>query len=183
MSTADTPEKGFPLGPVQMLVVGFPEFEFTGTIMEELKRLKDADIVRLVDLMVVKKDEDGNVTAVQTSDLTQEESMTFGAIAGALIGMGAGADDDEEITAAAAMGALAGEDGHVFSDAEVWYVADAIPENTAAAVALIEHRWAMPLRDKILEKNGFVLADEWIHPKDLIAVGATAAASKETAKA
>jgi hypothetical protein len=41
---------------------------------------------------------------------------------------------------------------------------------------LIEHRWAIPLRDKILANDGIVLADEWIHPADLIAVGAAAAA-------
>jgi hypothetical protein len=43
--------------------------------------------------------------------------------------------------------ALAG--GQVFNDENVFYVADAIPNNTAAGVALIEHRWAIPLRDAI----------------------------------
>ena len=85
------------------------------------------------------------------------------------------------MTAAAATGALAMEDGHVFDDADVWYLADVIPNDTAAAVALIEHRWAIPLRDKILDKGGFVLADEWIHPKDLLAVGAHKAAAATSA--
>ena len=74
-------------------------------------------------------------------------------------------------------GATALADGHVFESDDVWYLADAIPNDTAAAIALIEHRWAMPLRDKILDKGGFVLADEWIHPKDLIAIGAHATAA------
>ena len=175
MSTPDETGKGFPLGPVQMLVVGFTHLEPDGTILEELTRLKEADIVRLVDPMVVRKDEKGDVMAVQTTDLSQEESMQFGAIVGALVGFGTG--DEEVAEDAAVAGASALADGHVFDDDDVWYLADAIPNDTAAAIALIEHRWAIPMRDMILEKGGFVLADEWIHPKDLIAIGAHATAA------
>jgi hypothetical protein len=39
---------------------------------------------------------------------------------------------------------------------------------------LIEHVWAIPLRDKLLNAGGSVLADAWIHPADLVAVGAAA---------
>jgi uncharacterized membrane protein len=175
MSTPDETGKGFPLGPVQMLVVGFTHLEPDGTILGELTRLKEADIVRLIDLMVVRKDENGDVMAVQTTDLSQDESMQFGAIVGALVGFGTG--DEEVAEDAAVAGATALADGHVFSDDDVWYLADAIPNDTAAAIALIEHRWAMPMRDMILDKGGFVLADEWIHPKDLIAIGAHATAA------
>ena len=101
--------------------------------------------------------------------------MQFGAIVGALVGFGTG--DEDMVEDAAVAGATALADGHVFESDDVWYLADAIPNDTAAAIALIEHRWAMPLRDKILDKGGFVLADEWIHPKDLIAIGAHATAA------
>jgi hypothetical protein len=56
-------------------------------------------------------------------------------------------------------------------DDNVWYVDDSIPPNTAAAVALLEHRWAIPLREKIIGAGGFLVADAWIHPSDLVAVG------------
>jgi len=175
MSGADETGKGLPIGPVQMLVVGFTHLEPDGTILDELTRLKDADIVRLIDLMVVRKDSNGDIMAVQTTDLSQDESMQFGAIVGALVGFGTG--DEEVAEDAAVAGATALADGHVFDDDDVWYLADAIPNDTAAAIALIEHRWAMPMRDMILNKGGFVLADEWIHPKDLIAIGAHATAA------
>jgi hypothetical protein len=71
-------------------------------------------------------------------------------------------------------GAEAGADGHIFGDTEVWYLSDAVPEGTSAAIA---HLWAIPLRDKILRAGGTTLADEWIHPADLIAVGAAASAA------
>ncbi len=162
-----------PFGPVQMLVVGFEEPNFTGKIAAELQRLREQDLIRLIDLLVVNKDDDGNITAIQTSDLSQDEAMEFGAIAGALIGFGV--EGEEGIEAGAIAGAEALADGHAIGDEEVWYVEDAIPNGSAAAVVLIEHRWAIPLRDSIVEAGGVALADEWIHPKDLIAVGLEAA--------
>jgi uncharacterized membrane protein len=169
------------IGPVQMLVLGFKDPQFKGEILEELKRLKDADIVRVIDAAVVKKNEDGSVDTLHTSDLSQDEAVEFGAIVGALIGLGA--EGEEGMEAGAVAGAEALEDGHVFDEDEVWYVADAIPTGTATAIALLEHRWAIPLRDAIGRAGGFVLADEWIHAKDLVAVGLVAAAEAEEAKA
>lgn len=159
-------------GPVQMLVVGFERTDLTGEIREELQRLKEADIVRLIDLIVVRK-QGGQVETVQASDLTTEEAEDFGALVGALIGVGMG--EEEGVEAGLIAGAEAGADGHVLDEKEVWYLADAIPDGTTAAVALLEHRWAIPLRDKIVAHDGIVLADEWIHPSDLIAIGAQAA--------
>jgi uncharacterized membrane protein len=167
-----------PVGPVQVLVIGFDHPEFKGEIREELDRLRESDVVRLIDLIVVNKDDEGNVERVQISDLTTEEAEEFGAIAGALIGLGAGADE-ESMEAGALLGAAAGADGHIL-DEDVWYVEDAIPNGSAAAVALIEHRWAIPLREAIRSAGGFHLADAWVHPEDLVAIGALAAEEAET---
>jgi uncharacterized membrane protein len=173
-----SPAKGggttLPIGPVQVLVVGFDDPQFTGEILPELKRLKDADIVRLVDLLLVKKDAEGNVETVQHSDLTKEEAEEFGAVVGALIGLGMGGDDVAVATAQA--GAAEAEDGHILSESEVWYLGDALPEKGAAAVALLEHRWAIPLRDKIARAGGSIVEEEWISAESLIALGLKAAA-------
>jgi uncharacterized membrane protein len=160
-------------GPVQMLVVGFEHGKFEGEILAELKRLRDLDIIRLVDLLFVTKGEDGEMAAAELSDLSQEESMEFGALAGALVGLGAGGEEGAE--EGALRGAAAMEDGRAFSEEEVWFVADAIPPGTSAGIALIEHRWAIPLREAIERAGGEPLADEWIHPTDLVAAGAEAA--------
>jgi hypothetical protein len=45
----------------------------------------------------------------------------------------------------------------------------------SAAIAVIEHRWAIPLRDAVIASGGVALADEWLHPQDLVAVGIAAA--------
>jgi uncharacterized membrane protein len=156
-------------GPVQIMVVGFEKPNFQGEVLAELRRLRDADMIRLVDLVVVAKDEDDEVVAVELSDLSPEESAEFGALAGALIGLGA--DGEEGAEAGAVAGAEAGADG-ILGEEAAWSIADAIPPGATAAVALIEHRWAIPLRDAIRAAGGFPLADTWVHPEDLVAYGA-----------
>jgi uncharacterized membrane protein len=172
MSLPTHTDEGLTLGPVQMLIVGFQGDEFDGSIMKELDRLKEHDIVRLIDLMFVKKNEDGELETAQRSDLSSDEAEQFGAIVGALVGFGAEGEEGAEYGALA--GAAELEDGHVFDDEAVWYLGDAIPNGTAAAVALLEHRWAIPLRDKIAQAGGLTLSDAWIHVADLVAVGAVA---------
>jgi uncharacterized membrane protein len=159
------------IGPVQMLVLGFSEPEFTGKIAAQIDTLREHDFVRILDALVVSKDESGDVTALQVSDLTVDEAMELGAIAGALIGLGVG-----DAESGAELGALEGADGHIIPDEEMWFAADAIPPDSAAVVLLIEHKWAIPLRDSIVESGGVALVDEWIHPADLVAVGLKAAA-------
>ena len=51
------------MGPVQMLVLGFEGDHFTGEILPELRRLKDADVIRMIDMLFVRKDADGEVDA------------------------------------------------------------------------------------------------------------------------
>ena len=158
-------------GPVQMLVVGFENGKFSGEILAELRRLREHDIVRLIDLLFVAKDESGEIAAIEHSDLQGDEAEAFGALAGALLGMGAAGEEGAE--AGAALGAAAvDERGSVIDTDDVWYVADAIPPGTSAGIALLEHRWAIPLRDAIEHAGGETVVDTWIHPQDLVAAGA-----------
>jgi uncharacterized membrane protein len=161
------------LGPVQLLIVGFGEdANFTGAAMDELDRLAQHDVVRLVDLLVVAKDEDGNVAKIEIAD--RPELQKYGAVAGALLGFGAAGEEGAEIGAVAGAEAMA--DGKMYDSDEVWAIADQIPPGMTAAIAMLEHRWAIPLRDAIGGAKGVVLADEWIHPDDLVRYGAEGAA-------
>jgi uncharacterized membrane protein len=161
------------LGPVQLLVVGFGEdANFTGAALDELHRLAEHDIVRLVDLLVVAKDLDGNVTEVEIADRPELEK--YGAVAGALLGLGAAGEEGMLIGAEAGAAAMA--DGKMYDAEEVWVLAEQIPPGMTAAICMLEHRWAIPMRDAIEGANGVVLADEWIHPEDLVRYGAEAAA-------
>src|SRR2546421_11276129 len=122
-------------GPVQMLVVGFEHGKFEGEILAELKRLREQDIIRLVDLLFVNKDDDGEIQAVELTDLTQEESMEFWALAGALVGLGAAGEDGAEEGALAGAGAMGG--GKTVKGEDVGFVADTIPPRTPAGIAPI----------------------------------------------
>ena len=157
------------MGPIQILVIGYGEdAEFTGAALDELKRLREQDLVRVVDLLLVVKNADGSVDKVEISDAAEQADL--GAVAGALIGFGAAGEEGAEV------GALIGaetalEEGSAFDEEDVWFIADAIPAGSAAAIAVLEHRWAIPLRDAIRSTGGVPLADEWLHPEDLLAVG------------
>jgi uncharacterized membrane protein len=164
-------EEPMSLGPVQLLVIAFEEGEFEGKILDELRKLREHDIIRMIDLLFVAKDEHGDVAEIEHSDLSAEESVEFGALVGALIGLGA--DGEEGAIAGAEIGAAkATGNGSLLDTEEVWYLADAIPAGTAAVIALIEHRWAIPLRSAIEAAGGHDLVDSWVHPEDLVAIGA-----------
>ncbi|HZL63877.1 MAG TPA: DUF6325 family protein [Thermoleophilia bacterium] len=162
------------LGPVQLLTVGFIEPNFTGAALKELQRLKDHDIVRLVDVLLVAKDDDGNVTQIEVADLPELEK--YGAVAGALVGLGAAGEEGAVV--GAELGAEAMADGRMYDPEQVWVLAEEIPPGTTAAIALLEHRWAIPLREAILDAGGTVLVDEWLHPEDLVSYGAEAFAAE-----
>lgn len=162
------------LGPIQLLAVSFPESNFSGQIIAELNRLRDHDFVRLVDALAVRKSADGSLVALQWSDLSIDEAEDMGATVGALIGLGLGGVDS--VAEGAEAGRAAGADGHLIDDDELWNIADSIPEGSAAAIALIEHVWATPLRDAIVDAGGIPVSDGWVHPLDLVEIGLIASA-------
>src|SRR5512132_2726171 len=135
------------IGPVQLLVLGFSHPEFQGEIRGELDRLRDNDLVRVIDALAVQKDADGNVKTLHDSQLSQDQQAAFGALVGGLIGLGAAGEEGFELGAERGAEAVA-ERGGVF-DEDAWDVLAEIPEDTAAALILLEHRWAIPLRDGI----------------------------------
>lgn len=168
------------IGPVQLLVLAFDQPEFHGEIQAELDRLKDSESVRVIDGIAIHKDTDGKVTTLRRSDLSQDDAAELGAIVGALVGFGAGGIEGAE--AGAAAGAEVGSEGiQLVDDDEARNIIEEIPNDSAAALILLEHRWAIPLRDAVRNANGFAVADGWIHPEDLVAVGMLAADEAVTA--
>jgi hypothetical protein len=169
------------LGPVEMMVIEFDGYRFKGEILPELERLKENDVIRLIDLLVLRKDRSGALMVLTATDLGMKEMLEFGAKIGSL--MAPGIEGDEAFAQSVLAGLQKVSSGHIFDEAEAQKLAEDIPLGTAVAVALIEHRWAIPLRDTIARAGGFPLADEWIHPLDLVAVGVMAAEEAEALKA
>jgi uncharacterized membrane protein len=158
------------IGPVQLIVLGFNHPNFHGEIIEELERLRDSDTVRVIDALAVHKDAEGEVEVQHLSNLTRDEAVELGSKVGALIGLGI--EGEEGLEAGAEAGAAAAADGvQIFSDEEAWDVLEDIPNDSAAALVLIEHHWAVPLRDAIARAGGFRLSDGFISPLDLVEIG------------
>jgi len=162
------------IGPVQLIVLGFRHPDFHGEIIAELERLRKSDTVRVIDALAVYKDAAGEVEVEHLSNLSTEEAIELGSKVGALVGLGI--EGEQGMEAGAAIGAEAGAEGlHVFSDEQAWDVIEEIPNDTAAALLLLEHHWAVPLRDAIARAGGWRLGDGFISPLDLVAIGLVSA--------
>jgi len=163
------------IGPVQLIVLGFEHPEFHGEIIAELERLKESDTVRVIDALAVHKDADGEIEVMHLSNLSKDEAIELGSKVGALIGLGF--EGEPGLEAGAVAGAEAAADGvSVFSDDDAWDVLGEIPNDSAAALLLIEHHWAVPLRDAVFRAGGFRIGDGFISPLDLIGIGLVTAA-------
>jgi uncharacterized membrane protein len=133
---------------VQVLVVGFDRPTFSGEVLAEFTRLREAGIVRLVDLLVVSRTAEG---AFETLALPETAEADLGDLAAGVLGLPEDSADAE---------------AHVNDAASAWSLADAIPVGGTAAVALIEHTWADPLSAAIQRAGGTLLEETWLARED-----------------
>ena len=92
-------------GPMQLSVIGFDNEEVIGGLLDELDRVREFGIIRLIDFLFVAKDEGGDIGSMEVTVLSDEERTEFGAVIGGLIGLGAAGA--EGAVAGAVEGALA----------------------------------------------------------------------------
>jgi Family of unknown function (DUF6325) len=128
-----------PLGPVSYTVIAFPGNQFNGNIIPEIEKLVANDVVRILDLVFVMKDEKGDTI-----------SLEF--------------DQMDEL---AAFGDIDGEVGGLVNTEDLDHVAANLPAGNSALVILWEDLWALPLAEA-LRGSGGVLVDSARIPADLI---------------
>ena len=136
------------IGPVQLIVLGFSQPNFHGEIIAELERLRESDMVRVIDSLAVYKDAEGELEVEHLSNLSEDQAIELGTKIGALIGLGIEGEEGMEAGAVAGAEQVEADGGvHVFTEEEGWDILEDIPNGSAAALILLEHHWAVPLRD------------------------------------
>jgi hypothetical protein len=131
------------LGPVDWIVVEFPGSRFNGEIAPALTDLVERDLVRVLDLLVLKKDDDGSVEAFELSDLDAGE-------AGALHSLDDGLAE-------------------LLSDADVEAVAAALDPGSSAALLIWENTWAAPFGAAVRRSGGQLVAGGRVPVQALLA--------------
>ena len=115
--------------PMEYLIVGFPDNDFTGEIAPELTGLVDKGVIRIVDLLFVSKNADGSVLIIEV-------------------------DDDDRFHAFLE---IDGEIGGVISPADVDHAAASIENGSSVLILVWEDLWAEPLVDAMRKAGGVVL--------------------------
>ena len=159
-----------PFGPIQIFSFGFPDTEgFEGRIAEELIRLSDAGIIRIIDALAIIADGD-EVDILRVSDLDAEQREELGMEVGALVGLGmAGL---EGVLAGAEAGVEIVEEGGLgIVEAIGEQFIEELPDGAAGLLLIVEHAWAVPLRDAVVDAGGILLGNQWIGAQDLVALG------------
>jgi hypothetical protein len=131
------------LGPVDWIVVEFRGSKFTGEIAPILKDYVDRGLIRILDLLILKKDDDGNLDAFETADL-----------------------DDSEI---GELRSYEAELAMLLSEQDVADLAQTIEPGSTAAVLVWENRWAAPFGAAVRHAGGQLAASGRIPIQAVIA--------------
>lgn len=149
-------DRGGDLGPVQVLVIGIDARGAERMLAAELQDLRTQDAIRVLDVLRVRRGYDDEVrrldplAADDRSGALVEALLVVDPDGGGTVGEREAAEDPE-------------------GAADEWFLADRVPRGAAAAILLIEHRWAIPLREAAAQFEAEVFGDAWVHPRDLAA--------------
>jgi hypothetical protein len=127
------------IGPVEYLILGFPDNKFTGQIVPEIAKLIDTGLIRIIDLTFISKDAAGGVEVVEY-------------------------DAVEELAAFAGLDA---EVGGILTDEDIAYAASSLEPNSSAALLVWEDTWATPFAVAVRNANGVILEGARI-PREII---------------
>lgn len=140
------------VGPIEYLVVAFPGNKFKGEIVPALAELVESETIRILDLVFILKDEEGNVAALELSDL----------------------DEGDE---AAGMADIAEVDRGLLNEEDIHLAADALENNSSAGLLVFENVWATRFAEAVRNADGVLVANERI-PYEIVQAAIAAAESE-----
>jgi hypothetical protein len=137
------------LGPVELLFVQFPGNRFTGEIAPALADLVGSGTIRIIDLVFVAKDGDGNTIGLELEDIGDEGRAFFDPLVDGL--------------------------EQLISEEDVEDLSEALEPDSSAAIMIFEHAWAVPFRDALVNSGGELVARLPIPPAVLDEIAAARA--------
>jgi hypothetical protein len=129
------------MGPVEYIVIEFPGNQFRGEILPALKELVANGTVRIIDLVVIRKNADGSVQWLETTQLSGEEALVFGGFGFEL--------------------------GDLLNEEDIQLAAESLAPNSSAGLLVWEDTWATRFADAVRNAHGRVVANERI-PRDVV---------------
>jgi uncharacterized membrane protein len=166
------------IGPLQLLAVAFSQPDFQGKIQDELNKLRQSKLIRIVDGLAVQKEESSKLIVLQASDLTSEENKRYGAVIGGLIGIGTGDAEVAQETSDYVAERFNKRYDYGLDAEDLKALTDQMEVGDAAMILLIEHVWAQPFRNAMRDAGGMLLAQDFLSPELLIGVGQEALAAQ-----
>ena len=121
------------IGPVEYIAIAFPGSKFSGAIVPAIKELQDSGIIRVLDLVIISKDGDGNVTAVELSEASPEQKATL-----AVLGI---------------------ESKNLLGQEDVDDIGGALDPNTTAGLMIWENVWAAKFAQSLRDADGILIAN------------------------
>ncbi len=155
-------------GPLQVIALRFgPGADFEGRVLAEVDRLQGRGVLRLLDLLLVEKKDDGTIRRLMAGD-----DEDFGALLARIVPL-----DGADLAGPPAGDAVPG-----FDPADVRALAQSLLPGTAVAFLLVEHGWAQPLFDAIAETGGTMLSEGFLTAEAGLLAGAEVAAAEEAVR-
>jgi hypothetical protein len=121
------------IGPVEYIAIGFPGNKFSGEIIPAIKELQDSGTIRVLDLVIITKDDDGNVAAIELADATPEQG--------------------------AALAALGVESNNLLGQEDFEEIGSALDPNSTAALMIWENVWAARFAKSLRNADGVLVAN------------------------
>ena len=161
-------------GPIQLLVIKFEKFTPTGHILNTINAAAKSGAIRVIDLQFIRKEIGGRASLVELSGLSEAEKVEFGSVLDRLIGQGETGENltvDEKFTGEISGALFAAEESFGMTLHDVRAIADHLPTGGAAAILLLEHRWATGFSDALREAGGEMVAEGFLTEKTLFMLG------------
>ena len=165
------------LGPIQLIAIEFDTLDrLQGHILDEIDDLIPLSAVRILDVLFVAKEENGDLVALEMGEMGEEAGdEALGTLIGQLMGFSFEGDEDEGQVPTG----IDDESPIGFGPADIERIGDDLAPGTGAALLLVEHRWAAGVRDAVIEAGGRMVAQGFLTPTGLLLIGAELAATAD----